>query len=370
MNVKINSDEFKLTDFAANLLSRKAERISQRVRRFFNESFPINIKVSERDGKVRIEAVVKLGKDTLHAAKAAISEVEAVRDSMNSLLRQFDKIRIRKVPALRKKNLQRKSARKLVLAPVPLKPTKLPNQIIEELYPFLRRTATEKVALFQAIHGIEPGYLDPDEIVDEVLVERIADLDPELGMAEVKRQLFEAVLATVKSHANEYDLDSARIVSTDQDIPELDEKIELSTLGDEVLDFWVIDEDLKLSDVIESPDKRTPEDIVSDKEARHVLMNALLRLSPDSRYIFTSYVMDENSLKDVAAFVGESEIRTEQILRDATISLRSFLTDSDSILTDENVVALYRRMSEMFQADPRGISRAGAGSTLAAAVSH
>jgi DNA-directed RNA polymerase specialized sigma24 family protein len=238
-------------------------------------------------------------------------------------------------------------------------PTRMPNQIVEEVYPFLRRVATEKVALYQATNGIEPGYMDPDEIVDEVLVERIESVDPEAGMAEVKRQLFEGILAAIKRHVAEYEADSANLVSTELDIPELDEKIELSTLGDEVLDFWVLDEDLLLEDVIESPDHRTPEEIVADKEARHVLLNALLRLSPRARYIFSSYVMDDNSISDVAAFVGEKIEQTEEALRDATRRLRSLLTERENLLTEDGVLALYRRMADMFQVDPERISQAG-----------
>lgn len=358
-DVVVRSEDFQLSHFAQNVLQRKAERFVRRVRRFIDDVNPIEVKISKEEGHVRIEATLHLGKDTLRVVKAATNEIEAVRDSMNALLRQFDKVRLRKVPALLHKTLARGRRRRVAVAPTEPALTKLPNQIIEELFPFLRRVATEKVALYQATYGIEPGYMDPDEIVDEVLVQFIETINPEDGMIEVKRQLFEAVLGAIRKQVAAYEVDSQRTVSTELDIPELDEKIELSTLGDEVLDFWVLDEDLKLEDVIEAPEGKTPEDVVADKEARQVLMNALLRLPPRARYVFSSYVMDDNAIADVAAFIDESVEQTEQLLRDATRSLRRFLTETENVLSEEGVIALYRRMAEMFQVDPRRLSQSG-----------
>ncbi len=304
MNVIINSEGHKLSSFAESDLRRKIGAVLSRLSQH-GEHGPVEFKISSQDYEILVEARVDIGKQCLQAAKKSPHEVDAVNGCISALLRQFDKVRLRNLPVLRKKARSRLAKRNEMADVEPGRFAKIPSQIIEELYPSLRRIATEKVALYQATTGIEPGYLDPDEVVDDVLVAMIGTLDPGASAVELKKRFFRATEALIKARIRDYEVDSNNFVTTDGEVIEADEKIELSSLGDEILDFWVLDEELYLEDVIEAPESRSPEDIVSDKEARHVLMNALLRLPSRSRYVFTSYVMDENSIDDVAAFVGE-----------------------------------------------------------------
>lgn len=358
MNVTINSEQHELSSFADRVLRRKVGAVLNRLSRY-GEHSPVEFKISSQEHEILVEAKVDIGGQRLQAAKKSPHEVDAVNGCISALLRQFDKVRLQKLPALRKKARSRTAKRNRVADAAPVRLAKIPSQIIEELYPSLRRMATEKVALYQATSGIEPGYLDPDEVVDDVLVAMIGTLDPESSAMEVKKRFFRATEALIKARIRDYEVDSDNLVSTDGEVIEADDKIELSSLGDEILDFWVLDEQLFLEDVMEAPDLRSPEDIVADKEARHVLLNALLRLPSRSRYVFTSYVMDENSIDDVAAFVGEDVEKTEHLLRSATQELRSYLTESSTMISGESVVVLYRRMSEMFHADPVSISKLG-----------
>ncbi len=79
------------------------------------------------------------------------------------------------------------------------KQTFLPSQILEELYPALRRMATKKVALYQATTSLEPGYLDPDEIVDDVLIDMIGTLDPASSSIDLKKRFLNAIEAMIKA---------------------------------------------------------------------------------------------------------------------------------------------------------------------------
>ncbi len=358
MKIQIENVGHELSDFATKVLRRKISAVLNRMSRFGKPS-PVNFKVTADHGEVSIKVNMNLDQHPLNAIKRAKSEIDAVNGCIGGLLRQFDKIRLHTLPVLRQKTRSRIISRTQDGSRLKMQLAKIPSQILEELYPALRRMATEKVALYQATTSLEPGYLDPDEIVDDVLVDMIGTLDPASSSIDLKKRFLNAIEAMIKARVMDYENEAATVISTDGDPIEPDEKMELSTLGDEILDFWVLDEQLFLEDVMESPDLRSPEDIVSDKEARHVLMNALLRLPARSRYVFTSYVMDENSIEEVAAFVSADIDQVEQILRSSIQQLRSFLSESASTISSESVMTIYRRMAERFQVDPVRMSRSG-----------
>jgi RNA polymerase sigma factor (sigma-70 family) len=118
-------------------------------------------------------------------------------------------------------------------------------------------------------------------------------------------------------------------VSIDQDIPELPPEEAVLTLGEEVLDLYQPDEDLKLEDIFPDTDVSSPEDIGSAKQDLLRCINAALAGMPREwrralrlRYAkgLTGKELSETIKKDVPAI--------EQLLDYARQHLRQSLFES------------------------------------------
>jgi actin-like ATPase involved in cell morphogenesis len=72
--------------------------------------------------------------------------------------------------------------------------------------------------------------------------------------------------------------DNELTVSIEEDIPETPPTQEVSTLGDEILDFYQPDEDLKVEDIVPDLEVPTPEQVMETKELQTCVREALLEL--------------------------------------------------------------------------------------------
>jgi RNA polymerase sigma factor (sigma-70 family) len=122
--------------------------------------------------------------------------------------------------------------------------------------------------------------------------------------------------------------ETSRKVYLEDDVPETPPAEAVSTLGAEVLDFKVADEDLKVEDVVPDLEVPTPEDELARKELR-ICVNAALNEMPRQwqRALRLRYVSGMKGAA-LARALGASEPDTGRILERARAFMRQRLVEA------------------------------------------
>jgi RNA polymerase sigma factor (sigma-70 family) len=168
----------------------------------------------------------------------------------------------------------------------------LAGQHLERLYEFVRR----RLAYFESLGDLLPGELAAEDVVDAVLLRAYHEYvnlskASELTPSEVERVnepagrvilgwLIELATKRLRSEIKRLKSERNRAVHIEEDIPETPPVEEVSTLGDEILDFYQPDEDLKLEDIFPDGQISTPEEMTAAKEELLRCVNASLAEMP------------------------------------------------------------------------------------------
>ena len=126
--------------------------------------------------------------------------------------------------------------------------------------------------------------------------------------------------------------DRERTVHIEDDIPETPPAEEVSTLGDEILDFYQPDEDLKMEDIV--PDDRNPDSGTRSgkKELRQCVRAALDTMPAESRRVLLLHYIQGLSEAKLAKTVGKGEPEIKRILDSGREYLRRRLIESGCTL--------------------------------------
>ena len=139
-------------------------------------------------------------------------------------------------------------------------------QQLDRLYKFVRH----QLAYLESVGDLMRGELTGEDVVDTVLLrayrefvkpsrasgstpseaERVKQpAEPDIG-----EWLIGLAKAQIERDVKRFKAERKRTVHIEEDVPETPPAEEVQTLGDEILDFYVSDEDLKLEDVFPDGD--------------------------------------------------------------------------------------------------------------------
>jgi len=118
-----------------------------------------------------------------------------------------------------------------------------------------------------------------------------------------------------------------RTVHIEEDIPETAPEEEVSTLGDEILDFYQPDEDLKLEDIIPDMKFQTPEQITETKELRRCVNAAPAGLPREWRQALWLRHGEGPTGTKLAKAIGRPEPEIDRILESTLQYLRQRLVE-------------------------------------------
>jgi RNA polymerase sigma factor (sigma-70 family) len=199
------------------------------------------------------------------------------------------------------------------------------NRELKGLYRFVRH----QLAYFESVGDLIPGELSPEEVVDEVLLSAYREFVKNPAQREMRAWLLQLarkqLAAAVKRSRAERNL----TVHIEEDIPETPPTEEVSTLGDEILDFYQPDEDLKLEDIFPDVDVSTPEDFVAAKEELLRCVNAALAGMPKEwRRAFRLRHAEGLTDEELAEALQKAAPEIERILEYARQHLRQSLIES------------------------------------------
>jgi RNA polymerase sigma factor (sigma-70 family) len=117
-------------------------------------------------------------------------------------------------------------------------------------------------------------------------------------------------------------------VHTEEDVPETPPTEWVQTLGDEILDYYEPDEDLKVEDVLPDLDVPTPEAVAETDELRWCTHAALAGIPDRWRRALLLRYVDGLTGADLARAMGQPEADVERVLGHASEHLRQRLVES------------------------------------------
>jgi len=150
------------------------------------------------------------------------------------------------------------------------------RQHLNRLYEFVRY----QLAYFQSSGDLLPGELTTEDVVDAVLRRAYQEFVKGSAEREVGSWLIQLATERLKSEVKRLKSERNRTVRLEEDIPEVPPAEEVTTLGEEIFDFYQPDEDLKLEDIFPDFDVSAPEDFVAAKEELLHCVNTALAGMP------------------------------------------------------------------------------------------
>ncbi len=311
------------------------------------------------DGDVRAEAWLTLDGTTLRAAHVDSTLPGLERGLVDALRAEFDRYRLRVNPRLRARADERRRRLQAPSATLGHAFRRLPErtqvQVIERLMPRLRRVASHEIALHQAQGDLEPGFVDPIDVVDEVLGDELAAQALTHSLPQLAHRLENRIVERV--HVLVREIEAARAnVPLETEVRELSEPstsddLYVSDLARNLQQFWVLDEALRLEDTFTDPSSVDPETVVAEREGQEILVQGLFRLPEEMRRVFSAVLVDGWSREEVAGARGIPVSQIDGLIDEATHRLARTLTGAPAY-SSERVVELYTALGEQLHRNP------------------
>jgi RNA polymerase sigma factor (sigma-70 family) len=199
------------------------------------------------------------------------------------------------------------------------------SEQLNRLYDFVRH----QLAYLQSTGDLLPGELTLEDVIDSVLLRAYHEFVKSPGSRDVGNWLTELAKAQIEREVKRSKAERKRSVHIEENIPEAPPAEQVKTLGDEILDFYIPDEDLKLEDVFPEADVSPPEDFVAAKEELLQCINAALARMPNEwRRALRLRHAERLTLAKLGEVLEKDEPEVERILEYARQHLRQSLIES------------------------------------------
>jgi RNA polymerase sigma factor (sigma-70 family) len=188
---------------------------------------------------------------------------------------------------------------------------------IDRLYQLIRHVIRE----FEDTGDLVRGELSAEDVGDVALIRAWQEFMEGYPQQDIRTWLIEIAMDQLDTEVNRLEFDRAA-VHLEQDIPETSPSEEVSTLGEEILNFYQPDEDLRVEDVLADPEARSPEEVTETRELRRLVRAALREMPSEWRRILMLRDVERRPTREVAGIVGTPEPEVERILKRARADFR------------------------------------------------
>jgi RNA polymerase sigma factor (sigma-70 family) len=334
MKHTIEFKHFEPRERARKLVEELTARLEKQIKDFPQDSVFLRALIEENPVRkiYHVSITLDLPGGTLAAKEELHDPVETIRDAFNEIERQIErhKARLRrdylwKRPA-RRDELRRKTSGKT--APPEESKRELFISVIEPHLKTLYNFARREIAYHEANGDLIAGEVTTDEAVDETVVRAYEKLPTRPSNMELDRWLMKLAMEFVDSEVKRSRAERKKFVHIEEDIPETPPTEEVSTLGDEILDFYQPDEDLKLEDIIPDFEVSLPEEEAERNELRNAIRNALASLPGAWRKAFVLHYVEGLSMTEAAKVIGLPEAEIKRYIEFARATLRQKLIES------------------------------------------
>jgi ribosomal subunit interface protein len=298
MQRNIEFKDFEPDDRTKKLIDRLTAKLNQHMKTFSPELVHLRLFVEHNSARklYTISITLDLPGKTL-AAKEEQHDIQAgLRAAFEEIDRQFKKYK----DSLKGEHWKRPERRREVREAKIQAASKTSEQSRRDVFfsivtphlDRLRHFVKHVIAYSEAMGDLVEGDLTPEDVIDGALVRAYREFLQRGDLPDVRSSLIRYALDQLDSEVSRLKLERAGTVHVEEDVPETPPEQEVSTLGDEILDFFQPDEDLKVEDLVPDFDMPTPEDNVQRMELQRIVRRTLRQLPREWRRALLSKADD------------------------------------------------------------------------------
>jgi RNA polymerase sigma factor (sigma-70 family) len=198
------------------------------------------------------------------------------------------------------------------------------SQHLSRLYEFVRHELEYRSAL----GDVRPNELTPEDVVDAAILRAYSHFVKGKAPHNLGPWLMRLALERLALEVAQRRAEDERTVHIEEDVPETPPNEYVSTLGDEILDFYEPEEDLKLEDLVPDPRAPSPEREAENAEARRRVRHALAAMPRTWRRALLLSHIEGLSPAELAPAFGRSESDMKHVLERARERVRRKLVES------------------------------------------
>jgi RNA polymerase sigma factor (sigma-70 family) len=172
------------------------------------------------------------------------------------------------------------------------------------------------------------GQLTIDDVVDEALIRAYREFSESPARADIGSWLIHVAGAQIQTEVKRRKWERGHTVRIEEDIPETPPMEEVSSLGDEILDFYQPDEDLKLEDIVPDIETPSPEQEAEQQEMRQTVRTALKGMPGEWRRALMLRYVDGLEGAELSKSVGKPSKEVDRLLDYARGYFRERLIDA------------------------------------------
>ncbi len=210
---------------------------------------------------------------------------------------------------------------------------------LQRLYNFVRR----EIAYHLAVGDLMPGEVTAQGVVDGTLLQAYREFVNHHAGREIKSWLLKLAAEKIEARVRRSKAERASAVHIEEDIPETPPAQQVSTLGDEIMDFYQPDEDQKLEDIIPDMTVPTPEQILESRELQRYINRTLATLPRAWRRAFTLHYVEDAPVAEIARMTRQTEAEVEREIEYTREYLRQRLNEAgfDTLPYDQSVLTIF-----------------------------
>jgi RNA polymerase sigma factor (sigma-70 family) len=199
---------------------------------------------------------------------------------------------------------------------------------VTQQLPALYEWAQHELAIREFAGDLVRNELSVEDVVDAVLLRAYREHTRNPSTEEIKDWLIGLARKQLGADVQRLKSWRERMVHTEENVPETPPQEAASTMGDEILDFYEPDEDLKVEDVVPDLLVPTPDQEYESKELARCVDRALEEMPHEwRRALLLRHVGGYDNLK-LARALRRSEAETPGILEHARALLRQHLEEA------------------------------------------
>jgi RNA polymerase sigma factor (sigma-70 family) len=212
----------------------------------------------------------------------------------------------------------------------------LAERHLKNLYNFVRR----EIAYHLATGDLLPGEITTENVVDATLLQAYREFVKDPARREIRSWLIGRAVEKVEAEVKRSKAERAGGLHIEEDIPEPPPTEEVSTLGDEIMDFYQPDEDQELEDIIADITAPTPEQILESRELQRYINCTLATLPRVWRRAFALHYVGGMPVAEIARMTKGAEPEVERHLEYAREYLSQRLREDGFEAPPHDQVAL------------------------------
>jgi RNA polymerase sigma factor (sigma-70 family) len=294
----------------------------------------------------RVSVTLEVPQKTLAAREEGRDPEPAIRGAFEGIEKQLEEYRSRgRGEHWWKRVDRRRELKRMKAGGTPTAQREDPQWFLALVEPHLlnvRPVVGHVLRYAEARGDLPPGEVELDEIIDEALVRAYDEFSRGRRPENIRSRLVQFALSEIREAVKHAQIDRTRMVHIEEDLPEVPPPLDVSTLGDEILEFYQPDEDLRVEDVVPNLEVPPPDKIVESRELAQCVRAALNSLSPEKRSALTLRYIVGLTGKELADSLGKTEADVERLIEEARAQIREELIAARCTFREGGPVAAHR----------------------------